>query len=410
MVDEGNQGGLRIGQPVTARSVKSAGALVFATSYTALGIVRSLGRHQIPVWVLGPRFSLAGVSRYSERTVSMQGDNEAEQVEFLVELAQQHQLDGWALFPDSDKSVAMIARNHDVLGEHYRLTSPGWEVAQWAVDKCLTYQLAEQLRIDYPKSYYPASAADVEELDATFPLILKPTIHEGTDRFSTISGAWRADSSQELLSLYNAANAAVENRPVITVQEMIPGGGETQFSFAALCQEGHVLASVLARRKRLLPVDFGASTYVETIDEIPEIEDAARRWLERVRFTGLAEVDFKFHSGSGVYKLLDVNARPWGWHAAASYAGVDFPFLAWKLVQGQEVLPVRGRAGVRWVRTPYDLMSALQLIRRGTLSVGRYFESLRGAHHEMYVFDDLMPAVIEVPLLLKLVWNRLRGR
>ena len=59
------------------------GALVFASSYTALGIVRSLGRHGIPVWVLGDRFSLAAGSRYTRRVISVEGTDEAAQVDFL---------------------------------------------------------------------------------------------------------------------------------------------------------------------------------------------------------------------------------------------------------------------------------------------------------------------------------------
>ncbi len=386
------------------------GALVFASSYTALGIVRSLGRHGIPVWVLGERFSLSAVSRYAKRTIHMQGQSEAEQVAFLLWLAHENQLTGWALFPDSDKSVALIGRNQQALGEYYKLTSPSWDVVEWAFDKKRTYQLAEELKIDYPKTFYPLSHADVEKLDGAFPMILKPANHQGLDRFSIISGAWRASDRAELLSLYDEASDAVGGKPIITVQEMIPGGGEAQFSYTALCDKGRVLACVTAQRKRLLPVDFGASAYVVTIADIPEMEDASRRWLERVNYSGLVEVEFKYHAGTGHYKLLDVNARAWGWHVLCRFAGVDYPYLMWKLVQGEPVEPVRGRAGVRWMRTAYDAMSALQLIRRGTLSLGDYLESIRGAHQDVFLLDDLMPVVFEVPLLFKLIWNKLRGR
>ena len=57
------------------------------------------------------------------------------------------------------------------------------------------------------------------------------------------------------------------------VQEFIPGGGGCQFSFAALCSEGQPLASIVARRTRQFPPDFGrASTFVETVDEPGVIE------------------------------------------------------------------------------------------------------------------------------------------
>ena len=60
------------------------------------------------------------------------------------------------------------------------------------------------------------------------------------------------------------------------IQELIPGGGETQFSYGAICENGRVLASVVARRTRQYPVDFGrSSSFVETVDA-PAVEQAAR--------------------------------------------------------------------------------------------------------------------------------------
>jgi len=60
----------------------------------------------------------------------------------------------------------------------------------------------------------------------------------------------------------------------------------------------------------------------------------------------------------------------------------------WQVAQGEKIEPVRGRAGVRWMRTAYDAMSALQLIRRGTLPLGEYLESIRGAHQDVFMLDD----------------------
>ena len=397
----------RFEAPIYFDSNSSRGALVMASSYTGLGLVRSLGRHGIPVWVLGEKHSLAGVSRYARRALPMQGKDEAQQVDFLINLAKQHTLQGWTLFPDSDKGAALLARNHQRLGEYYRLTVPSWDVVRWAIDKHLTYRLAAELKIDYPLTFYPANRADVETLDGKFPMILKPAHHQGHDRFSVINGAWRADNRQELLALYDKA-CTVADSSVIMIQEMIPGGGDAQFGYGALCKEGRVLACVNVSRKRLLPIDFGSCVYAVTTDK-PEIEPPAQRWLEKINYTGLVYMEFKFDERDGRYKLLDVNVRAWITHPLCPRAGVDFPYLMWQLAHGEPVKPARAHAGVRWVRTPYDLMSSLQAMRRGTLSLREYLSSLKGAEHEMYALDDLMPAVVEVPLLLNLTWRRILG-
>ena len=113
-------------------------------------------------------------------------------------------------------------------------------------------------------------------------------------------------------------------------EELIPGGGEAQFSFALLCAHGRVLAWTVARRTRQYPVNFGAgSTLVETVDN-PAIEQPARRLLAAISYSGLVELEFKVDPRTGQAKLLDINARTWLWHMVARRAGVDFPYLTWQ--------------------------------------------------------------------------------
>jgi len=75
------------------------------------------------------------------------------------------------------------------------------------------------------------------------------------------------DSHRELLERYDEATALID-RSLVVVQEKIPGDGTNQFSYGALCIEGRPIASVIARRRRQYPVEFGrSSSYVETIEQ-----------------------------------------------------------------------------------------------------------------------------------------------
>jgi D-aspartate ligase len=383
---------------------KPCGAVVLASSYTALGIVRSLGRNGIPVWILDDKNAPTGLSRYVKRSFPLV-ENETEQLALLIEIAKKYDLRGWALFPDSDKGSALIAKHHQELSEYYQLTIPPWPILQWAVDKSLTYQVAAETGVDYPKTFYPKSRVDVEKLEGQFPVILKPASHQGHDAFSNIR-AWQANNKDELLALYDTIYGLVDSS-VIMIQEMIPGGLDTEFSYAALCKDGKVLADAMAERKRLMPLDFGVGVYLETIEK-KEIEAPAKRWLEKINYTGLVEIDFKFDKQDGRYKILDVNARAWGWIAMCAYAGVDFPYLMWKLSQGESISPAHARSGVRWIRTVSDLDSAIQSMRNGSLTLGEYLASLKGVKHQMYVWDDLKPALADFSRFARRVFRNLK--
>jgi len=154
-------------------------------------------------------------------------------------------------------------------------------------------------------------------------------------------------------------------------------------------------------------MDFGrASTYVETVVD-PEAEEQARRVLAALRLDGIVEVEFKRDARDGRLRLLDVNARAWGWHTLGRRAGVDFPFLLWQLTSGAAVQPLRGRAGVRWVRALTDVPTALGEIRAGRLGLFAYLASLRGTiEFAVLAADDPLPALLELPMSAHLAWIR----
>jgi predicted ATP-grasp superfamily ATP-dependent carboligase len=191
------------------------------------------------------------------------------------------------------------------------------------------------------------------------------------------------------------------------VQELIPGGGKDQFSYAALCVEGSPLVSMTARRTRQYPLDFGrASSYVESVD-LPEIEAISRRLLGAIGLTGLVEVEFKRDPRDGSYKLLDINSRVWGWHTLAQRAGVDFPYLLWRLIHRQSVPQIRAQKGVRWIRMFTDLPAAIAEIRLGRLTVLDYLRSLSGPLvFAIFAIDDPLPALLDGPFLAWLSLKR----
>src|SRR5207237_300428 len=139
-----------------------------------------------------------------------------------------------------------------------------------------------------PLSFYPINAAELERWDCRFPVILKPTVHDVPNAF-TRAKAWRADDRAALMARYKDAAALVAAQHVV-VQELIPGGGESQFSYAAVWQKGRPLAALVARRTRQYPLEFGyTSTFVETVHNA-QVKDAAERFLAALDFSGLVEI------------------------------------------------------------------------------------------------------------------------
>ncbi len=377
---------------------ETTGALVIGGNLNGLTIARSLGRYGVPVWVTTPpNIKLASCSRYTLRTLPWP-DGECEtQVEYLLRVAERYGLDQWVLFPTSDESAALLSKFHTALSRRFRVSTPTWDILRWAYDKRLTYQIASNEQVDYPLTFYPATEEDLEAVACTFPAILKPATHASVNRF-TAEKAWRVTNRQELLARYREARELIPP-DLILIQEMIPGGGESQFSYAALCYNGEPIASLTARRTRQYPIDFGySSSFVETLD-VPEIVAPSRRLLAAIRYTGLVEVEYKLDARNGRYKLLDINPRLWTWSPLGGRAGVDFPYLLWQMMVGRPVAEKTGRTGVRWVRMSTDVPAAIHEMLRGRLSLGAYLRSLRSpVEFALIAADDPLPGLLDLPL------------
>jgi D-aspartate ligase len=393
-----------------AQRHSNVGALVMAADYRGLGVVRSLGRRGIPVWVLKQGGHLvAATSRYVRRNIPWPAVDDRRQIDLLLDLARKHSLKDWLLFPTDDHAVALISRHHDVLASQYRITVPPWDQLQFLCDKRLLHQTAHELGIHQPWTVWPHTREELGALDCPFPVILKPATRQRPNTLA-IPKAWRVVDRASLLASYDEASALVGSGNLM-VQEIVPAAGEGQISYAAICKDGRPLASIVARENRQYPRDFGQfSTYVESVEE-PRVVDPAVRLLASLNFTGLVEIEFKQDPRNGEFKILDVNPRVWGWHTLSRRAGVDFPHLLWLLMHDQTVPVAHGRSGVRWMHTTADVPVALQDILKGRLSFRSYLRSFqRPRESAMFAWDDPAPGLLDLPLFACALAKRLLSR
>lgn len=385
---------------------KPAGAIVVGGDYQGLGIVRSLGRHGIPVCVIDDEPSISRYSRYTTRTIRVANVRDEEPtVAALLDAVERYDMAGWVVFPTRDETVAALARNRERLGDVLRITTPGWESMKYACDKRETYRLAQRLGIPIPRTWFPEGAGDLAEIDA-FPAVVKPAAKDPFVR-ATGAKAWRVDTRDELEAAFDRAER-IAGPGGIVVQELVPGGSETIFGYCAFFRRGEVVGRMVTRYGRQHPPDFGRSaTYVETV-EAPELDEPSARFLEEIGYYGLVEIEYKHDTRDGTYRLLDVNARTWGYHALGARLGVDFPHLLYRDQFGDPpVGVVSAPSGVGWVRLVTDLPTVAAGLARRRVSFSDYVRSMRHARCESVLSaGDPLPMLAELALLPHLILTR----
>jgi len=382
------------------------GALVIGGHFQGLGVIRSLGRKNVPVALIDKKMNIGKFSRYLScffRCPDVQ--YELNFLQFLIDLAVKKEKRGWVVFPTDDETVYFLSRFRQELDPYFRITTPGWNVIKYTHDKKNTYQLAEKIGIHIPATFYPNDKNDLSNLPFNFPVLLKPSV---VKKFFNVTRkkAYIARNFEQLKKMYENMVNVIDAEEVL-VQEFIPGGPENLYSFCPLVKNGKILARVTARRARQHPMDLGhASTFAETV-HIPELELVSAKFLNHIGYEGLAEVEYKFDPVAGKYKLLDINTRVWGWHTLAIRAGVNLPYLLFQTMLGKPVNFSDFRDGVKWIRLLTDVPTVFSEIFKKRMGIGSYLKSFAGPR-EFAVLSksDMLPFLAEFLLLPYLYQKR----
>lgn len=384
--------------------MNKTGALIIGGDYQGLGIARSLYRENIPVCVIDNDFSISRFSKCLKYYFKCPPARKEEYfVKFLLDISNRG-LKGWVIFPTSDYSLSVLSRYKSQLANFYRIPTPSWDITKYFYDKRYTYNLAKKIGIDLPKTWISASPEEIEKLEFPYPVIIKPAILDNFYPY-TKRKIFLARDKDELLRVYGKAIRIIDPSEVI-VQEVIPGKPEFLFSLAAFFKDGKLKARLVAKRPRQHPMDFGhASTFVETVD-IPELEREGEKLLKAAGYYGLAEVEFKFDLRDRKFKLLEVNPRTWGWHSIGLRAGVNFSFILYKDMLGEEIEEDPYRSGVKWIRVITDLPIAIGELIKGNLKLNVLMNSLKGEKEfAVFSWSDPLPFIAEF-FLLPYLWRK----
>ncbi len=282
--------------------------------------------------------------------------------------------------------------------EFYRIPTPGWEIIQNLYIKENTYKIAEKHHIPIPKTYYPKSYDELTTLDLQYPVIIKPSIR---DKFynKVKTKAFLINNMKQLEKTYRRVCSIIDPSEVL-IQEFIPGGPKQLFSFCPFFKNREVVSSVMARRSRQHPMDFGhATTFAELID-IPELHRIAEKFLSLIDFYGIAEVEFMKDSISGKYKLIEVNPRIWGWHSLAIAAGVDLPYILYQDMIGEKIEVQNTFKKINWVRLITDIPTVFIEVVKGKMKIGDYITSMKGKKEfAVFSFKDPLPFFVELAMI-----------
>jgi len=386
-------------------SPNHVGAVIIGSDFQALGIIRCLAEKGVPCYLIEHELGISRFSRYCKRKkieYSLLSSSE-NFVDFLIKIAKEENLKGWVLYPNNDEIVKLVSINRNKLKEWFKIIVPPWEIVEKFYYKQNAYKIAEKISIPIPKMYTNNLEKLLKE-ELIFPIVLKPT-YRNKYFTKTKKKAIRVDNKEQLLNEFQKMESIIDSSEII-VQEMIKGGTKNLFSYVTFFTGEQSIGGMTAVRYRQHPMDFGkATTYAESI-HIPELHELGNRILKEMGYFGVAEVEFMKDDKENVYKFIEVNGRFWGWHTLAREAGINFPFILFNYMLGNDISAPEARIGAKWIRLITDIPTVLNELFGRRFTLKGYFRTMYGKKQfAVFSLRDPLPFLMEL-LLLPYFWKK----
>lgn len=382
------------------------GVVLTGGDFQGLAALRALFLKDIPVVIVDHDHCISRYSRCKHRFFHAPSPADTEAYcQFLIDLAARENLHEWVLIPNSDEVVYALSTHRSKLEECYRVATPVWDVIKNIYIKKNSYQLAKSIGIDIPVSFFPANIDELMELEIPFPAVIKPSIRDHLYQKERIK-AYCVNNREELEKTYRHVCQLIDPSEIV-VQDMIPGGANVLYSFCPFFKNGEVITSITAKRSRQHPMTFGhASTFAELVS-IPELKQAAIKFLRATGYYGLCEVEFMFDKRDNTYKFLEINPRIWGWHSLAIAAGANLPHLLYSDMTGLPMETCSPVDTLKWVRLTTDIPTVIGELLNGRMCLKDYFNSMKGNKtYAVFSKHDPAPFFAELFLLPYLALKR----
>ena len=164
------------------------------------------------------------------------------------------------------------------------------------------------------------------------------------------------------------------------IQKFINGEG---VGFFAFYKNGQCRNYFMHRRIREYPVKGGASTVAESFYH-EQVKKYGKQILDYLSWEGVAMVEFKKDRSTGLYNLMEINAKFWGSLDLALVCGVDFPQMLINDALGKEIIANNKYADKRfqWILNG-DLFHVLERPWKLLL----FFRDLLTAENDFYLTD-----------------------
>ena len=362
--------------------------IALGAGMAVLQVITLFARASIPCYTVCPDDDFVRYSRwYHALPLKPSSLSSANLAEALYELPFQHAV----LMPCSDDWLQRVAALPPSVTRDFPASSPSPEIVETMVNKWRFAQALELAGVPHPRTHLASSTDDLASIPASefSDAFLKPLLSLPFCQRYHVKGFRLLDRDQALAIMQD------KEFPIL-LQEFIPGPPTTTYFIEGFVDRHGNACGMLARQRlRMFPPGLGNSTLSVTVPlaTVQAAEQSLRKLLAFLRYRGIFNAEFKFDQRDGLFKLLEINARPWWYIEFAARCGVDVCAMAYRDALDLPVEPVSGyQLGRNCVYLINDIRAWWRQRRHGA-SLRSWAQPWSAAEVTPFHWNDPLPAL-----------------
>jgi len=352
-----------------------------------LAAARSLGEKGIEVLVADEtRFTPAAFSKYCSKSLVYPSPAKSPErfYQWLINTVKEHNCD--VVFPMDDDIIEIVMEHREELESLCRLPLASSEGYRIASDKGEAVKFAMKRNVKCPETFFPSSFEELTDTSAEmkYPVLLKPRKSSGARGIRIIN------DRHSLLSEYKEIH---KKYPYPFIQEYMEPG--PLFDVLLLYNsKSQLRGSFIQKIIRKYPIEVGPSTMQESV-KYPQLLDMAVELMDKLEWQGLADLEFMIDKRDGRLKFIEINPRFWNSLYISILAGVDFPWLTYKMLMDGDVEGVFDyKTGIKCRNMlPGELLHFLANKSRFKMSPPLFSGKRKGVFDDIMSFKDPMPTL-----------------
>jgi predicted ATP-grasp superfamily ATP-dependent carboligase len=341
-------------------------AIIFNCHYNGLSIIQELGQNGIECIAMDTVRSIGTFSKYARYQKCPNPMNEENIfIEYLYNICSKEK-EPPVLFPTNDHWAIALSKHKEKLVEVAIPCVADWETVNTVIDKELFYKMGKENDYLTPQIYSTADLSNISAED--FPIVAKPKYRRTSSNENTESLCENLDRLRYIIirnknEMDYFINSEKRYLPYLIFQEYIPGMSDNMYTVGIYADsKSNILGLFTGHKVRGYPADSGDCIVGENYNLPDYVINNSYRIVNDIKYTGIAEFEYKKDSNTGEFRLIEINPRSWSWIGITSGCGVNLPFIAYSDLTGKQVKYIRsvlGNGSVKYMKVLDDLKNSL---------------------------------------------------